>query len=58
MATFRVLETSYINDRVVEKGDIVEIDDKLLEPGSNLERVEPGTERSRPLRPAIEADSE
>jgi len=26
MGTFRVLETSYINDRVVEEGDIVEIE--------------------------------
>ncbi len=48
MGTFRVRETSYINDRVVEEGDIVEIEDKILTPGPNLEPVKPGTRPNRP----------
>jgi hypothetical protein len=56
MGTFRVRETSYINDRVVEEGDIVEIEDKILTPGSNLEPVKPGTRPSRPPKPAVADD--
>jgi len=58
MGTFRVLETSYINDRVVEAGDIVEIDDKTCKPGANLEPVKPGTKPSKPPKPAVENDEE
>ena len=58
MGTFRVLETSYINDRVVEEGDIVEIDDEILEPGANLESVKPGTKPRKPLKPVVEDDGE
>jgi len=56
MGTFRVRETSYINDRVVEEGDIVEIEDKILTPGPNLEPVKPGTKPSRPSKPAVADD--
>lgn len=58
MGTFRVRETSYINDRVVEEGDIVEIDEKICTPGANLESVKPGTKPIRPLKPAIADDEE
>jgi hypothetical protein len=58
MGTFRVRETSYINDRIVEEGDIVEIDDKICVPGSNLEPVRPGTKPSRPPKPAAKEDEE
>jgi hypothetical protein len=58
MGTFRVRETSYINDRIVEEGDVVEIDDKMLVPGSNLEPVKPGTKPSRPSKPAAREDEE
>lgn len=58
MGTFRVREASYINDRIVEEGDVVEIDDKILVPGSNLEPVKPGTRPSRPSKPAVKEDEE
>lgn len=37
---FRVLEESYIHDRVFQPGDMVEIDTAIMTPGSNLEPVD------------------
>jgi hypothetical protein len=38
MAQFNVLETSFINNTLVEPGDVVELADGI-EPGPNLEAV-------------------
>jgi len=39
MAKFRVRETSYINERLVEPGEVVEVDTSVMTPGPNLEPV-------------------
>jgi hypothetical protein len=38
MPQFRVLAKSFINNRIVEEGEVVEFDG---EPGSNLEAIKP-----------------
>lgn len=47
MGTYRVMERSYINDRIVEEGDIVELDDKM-EIGPNFKKEKPGTKVTAP----------
>ena len=39
MAKFRVVQTSYINERLVEPGEVVEVDTSVMKPGPNLEPV-------------------
>lgn len=46
MAQFKVLERSFIGNKLVEAGAIVEIDTKKMKPGSNLEAVKGGAPAS------------
>lgn len=39
MAKFRVVQTSYINERLAEPGEVVEVDTSVMQPGPNLEPV-------------------
>lgn len=56
MAQYKVLETSYIHDRLVKPGDIVEWEPKKHgTPGPNLEPVK----KDRPVATAkVEADAD
>ncbi len=40
MARFKVLETSYIGERIVEPGEVVDIDPAAIRPGPNLEQLD------------------
>lgn len=40
MAQYKVLEKSFIGNKLVEAGAIVEIDEKVMKPGSNLKKVD------------------
>lgn len=39
MAKFEVLTTSFIGNKLVHAGEFVEIDPKVMKPGSNLKAV-------------------
>lgn len=47
MAKYRVLTKSYINNSIVEAGELVEFDGK---PGSNLELVEGDKPEAKPVK--------
>lgn len=49
MAKVRVLQKSFINNQIVEEGEIVDYDGEL---GPNLEPLD-GKKRERPLRPPL-----
>ena len=36
MATYKVLETSFIGDMLRQPGDLIEIDESVMSPGKNL----------------------
>jgi hypothetical protein len=54
MAKFRVLEKSFINNRIVEPGDVVEYDGKH---GKNLEPIKKGRGEAAEAAPAAEGET-
>lgn len=52
MARYKVLELSFHNNRLVQEGEIVEIDDSVMDPGPNFARVDEDDEpaASKPAR--------
>lgn len=57
MARYKALELSFHNNSLVQEGDIVEIDDSVMDPGPNFAKVDEDDEpeASKPARKSKKA---
>jgi hypothetical protein len=57
MARYQALELSFHNNSIVQPGDVVDIDDEVMTPGSNFAKVgeDDEPEASKPARKSKKA---